>query len=298
MRILITGSSGFVGKHVIEELIYDNVLLTPSSNHLNLLDPLSVHSYFKHNDIDAVVHLAATVAGLPGNIGNQGLFMYNNLQMALNLFEHARTAGVSKVVNLGSVCGYHDIGPKPFKEENFWKGLPHESNRGYGMAKRASIMLGIEYARQYGMNITNLVPINLVGEGDTSDHVCMDLIRKFEESEGDEVDLWGSGFATREFCYAGDLAKAISLSLNKETGAWPINIGTGKEISIRDLAKLIKDVGRYDSRIAWDVSKPEGQASRCLDISRAKDTLGWEPQTSLREALAKTIVWYRMERNV
>ncbi len=325
MRVLVTGSEGFVGRHVVKELEDNHELLTPSRESLDLIvqEASSLGTYFSIQKINAIVHLAATVAGLPGNIGNQGLFMYNNLQMALNVFEGARLAGVKKVVNLGSVCGYHDVGPKPFQEVNYWHGLPHESNRGYGMAKRASIMLGIEYARQYGMDVTNLVPINLVGEYDQSDHVVIDLIKKFESAEFISAEglydlachgvdakpepleyyrqfegiapvrLWGAGTATREFCYVGDLARAIAISLEKSTDAWPINIGTGKEISIKDLAMLIKKVGGYHSEITWDTTKPEGQSSRCLDIQRASDILRWSPRVTLEEAIRKTIHWYR-----
>lgn len=306
MRVLVTGSSGFVGRHVVKELEGDHELLTPSRMELDLLrmgdfEENGVSEYLNQQKPDAIVHLAATVAGLPGNLGNQGKFMYDNLQMALNIFEAARFADVKKVVNLGSVCGYHDIGPKPFKEENYWTGLPHESNRGYGMAKRASIMLGIEYARQYGLNVTNLIPINLVGEFDTSDHVIIDLIRKFENPsckmslDKPFVRLWGTGSATREFCYAGDLAEAIAISLETETDAWPINIGTGEEISIKQLAEMIKLIGQYNVHIWWDEDKPEGQASRCLDIARAKEVLGWSPKTTLQEAIRRTINWYRSE---
>lgn len=305
MRILITGANGFLGKHVVKELKDEHELLTPSRREFDLVDngaeyeyqPFDrVRRYLMINKIDAIIHLAATVAGLPGNIGNQGLFMYDNLQMALNIFEGARLANVNKIINLGSVCGYHDVGPKPFKEENYWLGLPHESNRGYGMAKRASIMLGIEYARQYNMDVTNLIPINLVGEYDQSDHVCIDLIRKFEQAHGDPVVLWGSGKATREFCYAGDAARAIGIALKRNTTAWPINIGTSQEISIEDLANLIKKLGNYSSNIIWDKSKPEGQNSRCLDITKAKNVLRWEPTTSLESALLKTIKWYKNEQ--
>lgn len=313
MRVYISGHSGFVGQHVIAALKDDHDLVMPGRDEVDLLHgtmhqpPLEdLACFLQSRKIDAVVHLAATVAGLPGNIGNQGLFMYDNLQMALNIFEAARLADVSKIINLGSVCGYHDVGPKPFQEDNFWLGLPHESNRGYGMAKRASIMLGVEYERQYKMDITNLIPINLVGEYDQSDHVVMDLIKKFEDPRyrledfdgvsthlKKYVELWGTGSATREFCYAGDLARAIAISLERKTGAWPINIGTGKEISIKDLAELIKKIGNYNIDIEWDSTKPEGQASRCLDITRARNILRWEPRVSLEDAIGRTIKWYR-----
>lgn len=327
MHILITGGkTGFVGKNLVEYLSKNTQykLFTPMRRDLDLLssydmdgeegagNPVkSILYYLDKNKIDTIIHLAATVAGLPGNIGNQGLFAYENCQMGLNIFEAARLANVKKIVNLATVCGYHDVGPKPFQEENFWNGLPHESNRGYGMAKRFLVMLGIEYERQYGMNITNLIPINLVGPYDTSNHVVMDLIRKFESPKIPSfeevprgfhaqpiVELWGTGNATREFCDVLDLCRAIEISLNKNTGAWPINIGTCKEITIKDLAELINKIGDYNVQIRWQPDKPEGQKSRCLDISRAKEILNWEPTISLEDSILRTIKWYRSTNKV
>jgi len=304
VRILVTGGHGFVGSHLLPKLQEEgHAVIAPTKDQIDLVHGDCLYGAVscladmcQYRDIEAIIHLAATVDGLPGNIGNQGKFMHDNLLMGVHVLEAARLAEVAKVVNLGSVCGYHSVGPKPFKEENYWTGLPHESNRGYGMAKRATIMMGIEYNRQYGMDVTNLVPINLVGEGDVSTHVCVDLIKKFEEAKNNDdgpVTLWGRGTATREFCYAGDLADAIVMAVGRDVGPWPINIGTGREISIADLANLIREIGGYKSHIIWDHSKPEGQGSRRLDISRAKELLGWEPKTSLREALKRTIEWNR-----
>lgn len=299
-NLLITGAYGFVGKHLIK-FIESNCtginILAPTKAKMNLLHRDAMLEYCYGSKIDAAIHLAATVAGLPGNIGNQGQFMYENLMMGLNFFESARKLKIPKIINLGTVCGYPDLTPRPFKEQDYWNGLPHESNRGYGIAKRSLIMLGIEYANQYKMNITNLVPINLVGEYDQSDHVVMDLIRKFEEAKGLPIILWGTGAATRELCYVGDLAHAIYLALSPavNTGPWPINIGSGQEVTIHELAYLIKDIGGYESTIIWDGSKPEGQKHRSLDISVARDLLNWHPATDLHTALDRTIQAYRSE---
>ena len=298
-NILITGGHGFVGTNLVNYFLSDlkHLLFIPTKSELNLLDGVdNIYNYLQFHQIDTIIHLAATVAGLPGNIGNQGLFMYESLQMGMNIFEAARKYKITKLINLSTVCGYHAIGPKPFKEENYWNGLPHESNRGYGMAKRTLVMLGIEYERQYGMNITNLIPINLVGPYDQSDHVIMDIIKKFESvkrSNDDKIILWCKGSATREFVDVLDLCRAINYSLNIKTDAWPINIGTGREISIYDLAYMIKRIGGYNVVIEWDDTKPEGQSSRQLDINKAKNILGWEPSIKLEDSIKRTIHWYK-----
>jgi len=300
MNILITGAYGFVGRHLCEYLekhLHDATLLMPTRHKMDLLYRHSMEDYCMGIKIDAAIHLAATVAGLPGNIGNQGHFFYENMMMGLNFFESCRIMKIPKIINLSSVCGYPDLTERPFKESDYWNGLPHESNRGYGIAKRSLVMLGIEYTNQYKMDITNLVPINLVGENDNSDHVVMDMIRKFELAEGQPVTFWGSGRGTRELLYVGDLVEAINLSLFKQTGPWPINIGSGEEITIKELASLIKALGDYKSEIVWDDTKPEGQHARCLDITRAKEVLGWLPKTKLVTAINRTIDAYRLGHN-
>lgn len=329
MRILITGSSGFVGKHVVRELENDHDLLTPDREELNLLslqpqywqEPqyrglIGDHSYpielvagsdriakwlFDHQ-VEAVVHLAATCGGIGINADNPGRFIYENLQMGINLLEGARLAGVKKVVNLGTVCAYPKFAPVPFKEEDIWNGYPEETNAPYGIAKKTIMEMGKAYSQQYGMDITNLVPVNMAGEWDNFDeyssHVIPALIKKFEspytyDDSHEFVLLWGTGLASREFLYAGDCARAIAIALEKNTGSEPINLGTGQEITICELAELVKRVGGYDSEIVWDDSKPDGQPRRCLDITRAREVLGWEPKVDLEETVRRSIEWYK-----
>jgi len=334
VRVLVTGSSGFVGQHVRRELEKrDHELLTPSSQELNLLTGhkdvcFNTQDLIKldliNHKVDAIVHLAATCGGIGINADNPGRFIYENLQMGINILEAARLAGVSKVVNLGSVCAYPKFTQVPFKEEDLWNGYPEETNAPYGIAKKTIIELGIAYARQYGMNVTNLLPANMAGEWDNFDqyssHVIPALVAKFEDphyrgfvtKDGQEyrgimidsneipvhpfVTLWGTGSASREFLYAGDCARAIAIALEKDTGPQPINLGTGQEITIRELANLVKRVGEYDAEITWDNTKPDGQPRRALDVSRAKSVLRWEATTSLEETVKRTIRWYREQQ--
>lgn len=333
-NVLITGANGFVGQHLKRELrgVYD--LFTPSSQDLDVLSDRwtigsssvrnGVETYMLTNRIEAVVHLAATCGGIGINKDNPGRFIHQNLQMGINVIEAARRARVKKVVNLGSVCSYPKFTPVPFQESELWNGYPEETNAPYGIAKRTLMAMGSAYREQYGMDVTNLVPVNMYGEHDDFDlyssHVIPALIRKFEEpyhrqyenKDGERfagvmmgdmpdditplypfVSLWGTGSASREFMHAEDCARAIAAALEKDVGSEPINIGTGSEITILDLAEKIKTVGGYDAEIVWDDTKPDGQPRRCLDISRAKSMLRWEPRIDLDEGLERTIRWYR-----
>jgi GDP-L-fucose synthase len=313
-RILITGASGFLGKHVVKELKNDHDLFTPTSRKLNLLDATrlmcdccledtavdTIVSFLLNNKIDAIIHLAATCGGIGINKDNPGKFIYENLQMGINILEAARLAKVKKFINLGTVCSYPKFAPIPFVEETIWNGYPEETNAPYGIAKKTIMEMAIAYSRQYDMNVTNLVPVNMAGEWDNFDeyssHVIPALINKFETSrDNNTVELWGTGSASREFLYAGDCARAIGIALEKNTGAQPINLGTGQEITICNLAELIKRIGGYNANIIWDKTKPDGQPRRCLDVTRAKNILRWEATTSLKELIGKTINWYRNE---
>jgi nucleoside-diphosphate-sugar epimerase len=318
MKILVTGGNGFVGKHVVAALIENgHVVETPRHFDLDLVRPGITHvnhhdnpdrsyvatgashiaEYMHWKKVEGVVHLAAICGGIGINKDNPGKFMYENLQMGLNVIEACRLAGnIKKLVNLSTVCSYPKNTPVPFRESDLWNGYPEETNAPYGIAKKAVMELGIAYNKQYGLNVTNLVPVNMAGEYDHFDlyssHVLPALIRKFEEAK-DVVTLWGTGSASREFLYAGDCARAIAVAVEKDTGPQPINLGTGQEITIKELAETVKQIGGYSAAIVWDHSKPDGQPRRCLDVSRAKNVLRWEATTSIQDTVSKTIKWYR-----
>lgn len=337
MRILVTGGNGFLGRHVVPALeSCGHKLITPSRSSFDLLkqDATAIASYLIINNVDAVVHLAATCGGIGINKDNPGKFIYENLQMGISVLEGARLAKIKKVVLMGTVCMYPKFTPVPFKEEDIWYGYPEETNAPYGIAKKSVLEMGRAYHKQYGMDVTSLVPVNMAGEYDNFDdntsHVIPAIIKKFENprratrrqpckcqchapgsqmmhiiaccgkdglvrgtEQFNAIELWGTGSASREFLYSGDCARAVAISLEKNTGPDPINLGTGREITIAALADLIKQIGEYDSVVTWDHSKPDGQPRRSLDVSRAKERLGWEATTSLEETIRKSIEWYR-----
>lgn len=323
MKVLITGGNGFVGKtlvHILQE--HGHTVLAPTRQELNLLIPtvwipddnsgrvFSGSSALAFSIVqakcDIIVHLAGNVGGIGYNQDNQGKLGYENLQMGLHVLEGARLAHVQKVIMLGTTCSY-PLHPKtiPFVEKELFDGMPESTNSGYGIAKRTLIKLGIEYAHQYGMNITNLIPTNMYGPHDHFEdhksHVIPAIIKKFQEADSVGgcctacycVKLWGTGNSSRDFLYVEDCAKAIALSLEKNTGPEPINLGRGKEVTIKALAELIKEISDSPAEIYWDETKPDGQPRRSLDITRAQTILGWQPLVSLEDGLRKTIDWYR-----
>lgn len=305
-KIYISGANGFLGHHVKNEFKkYDVEILTPNSSQLNILDFDTLCLYLEKNKPDSILHMGAICGGILANKNSPADFLTKNLQMGINIFEAAKIYGIKKVYTLGSICEYPMYCPTPFKEDNIWTGFPEKSNSGYGISKRVLMLMGITYRQQYGIGGAHLLPVNMYGIQDHFDlinsHVIPALINKFItaiKTNKPIVECWGSGTASREFLFAEDcskaIVKAVIMKLNTEL---PINIGTGKEIFIKDLAYLIKELTGYTGEIVFTGEVSDGQPRRMLDVSRAKELLGWESTTELRDGLKQTIEWYRKSIN-
>jgi GDP-L-fucose synthase len=297
MRTLVTGGGGFLGSHLVERLRADGVdPFVARRSDYDLTREADAGRLFDDAKPELVFHLAAEVGGIGANRANPGRYWYANLMMGAHVLEEARRHGVGKVVVAGTVCAYPKFTPVPFHEDDLWNGFPEETNAPYGVAKK-SILVGAQaYREQYGLNAIFLLPANLYGPRDnfhaTNAHVIPDLIRKMVESN-DEVVLWGDGSPTREFLYVDDAVEGLVLAAERYDGAEPVNLGTGTEISIRELAELIAELTGFEGEIVWDTSMPNGQPRRSLDISRARQLFGFEARTPLREGLERTISWYR-----
>ncbi|HWS49289.1 MAG TPA: GDP-L-fucose synthase [Candidatus Methanoperedens sp.] len=299
-KILLTGGNGFLGKFVKDELIksgYDQKnIYSPSSNDLDLRIMENCHKAIK--DIDIVIHLAAKVGGIGLNQEIPGELFYDNLIMGIQLMEASRLAGVKKFVALGTVCSYPKFSPIPFNEDNLWNGYPEETNAPYGLAKKMLLVQAQAYRQQYAFNAIYLLPVNLYGPGDNFDpkssHVIPALIKKSLEAKKNKTDMivWGSGQASREFLFVEDAAKAIILATQKYNGSNPINIGSGKEITIKNLVEKINKITGFTGKVIWDTSKPDGQPRRCLDTSKAIKEFGFKAETNFDIGLKKTIDWY------
>lgn len=302
MNILITGAKGFVGKRLYQELSYNpnyNIFSQFDENEYNLTYRDDVDYLFSIAEPDIVIHLAARVGGIGANAENPGLFMRDNLEMGINVINAALDYGVEKFIMTGTVCMYPKYTAVPFKEEDIWNGYPEETNAPYGIAKKALMELCIAYNKQYKFNAVNLVPVNMYGPGDSFDpsksHVIPAIILKVYKALihcEPFITIWGTGNATREFLYVDDFIQAVKLAIEKEPGPQPINIGVGKEISISYLADRICNKMCYLGKIRYDDTKPDGQPRRCLDISRAKSVLGYEPQMDLDMGLNYTVEWF------
>jgi len=299
-RIVVTGGAGFLGSHVVGRLCERGVEpFVPRSRDYDLRSQTGIARLLSDARPELIIHLAAVVGGIGRNQSNPGKFFYDNLIMGALLIEAARRAGVSKFVCVGTVCAYPKHTPVPFRESDLWNGFPEETNAPYGLAKKALMVQLQAYREQYGFNGVYLLPVNLYGPRDDFDpeasHVIPALIRKCVEARRrDEpvVTCWGTGQPTREFLYVEDCAEAILLAAESYDGAEPINLGTGREISIRDLALLIAELTGYRGELAWDATRPDGQPRRCLDLTRARQRLGFTAPTTLEAGLARTISWY------
>jgi GDP-L-fucose synthase len=297
MRVVVTGGSGFLGSHLVERLeAAGDEVVVPRSSDYDLRREADVERLFADARPEVVYHLAALAGGIGANRAQPGRFWYENLLMGAYVLEQSRVAGVAKVVTLGTICEYPKLAPVPFREDDLWNGYPEETNAPYGIAKKTHLVGGQAYRAQYGLNVIHLLPVNLYGPRDNFDletsHVIPALIRKMEENP-ERIVLWGDGSPTREFLYVEDCAQGIALAGERYDGAEPVNLGSGQEIAIRDLAELVAGVTGFEGEIEWDTSQPNGQPRRRLDVSRARELFGWEARTPLRDGLERTLAWYR-----
>ena len=300
-KIVVTGGTGFLGRHVCDELARAAAKVEPVGRaRYDLRRRAEIDRMLADIRPDAVVHLAAVVGGIGANRAHPGQFLYENAIMGLELLEACRVAGVAKTVVAGTVCAYPKHTPVPFREEHLWDGYPEETNAPYGLAKKLLLAQAQAYRAEYGMNAIYLLPVNLYGPGDNFDletsHVIPAMIRKFAEARAAVaplVTLWGDGSPTREFLYVEDAARAFRLALERYDGPEPINLGSGEEISIKDLAALVAEATRYQGEVLWDSTKPNGQPRRCLDTSRAADRLGFSTVMKLPEGVEATTRWYQ-----
>jgi len=308
MRILLTGGTGFLGQNIQESLgqfmNQDYSLSVMGSSVYDLRCQHACRKMMQYHNPDVIVHAAGSVGGIGANQENPGKFMYENLIMGTNLIERARIEKIPKFILLGTVCAYPKHTPVPFAEESLWDGYPEETNAPYGIAKKTLMRLLQAYGEQYGMRGANLIPVNMYGPHDhfnlTSSHVIPALILKFYNAmrNGEnEINIWGTGKASREFLYAPDCVEAIARAIETEVDLNPINIGTGKEITINDLVYEIGEQMGWDGVVNWQTDKPDGQPRRCLDTNRAKKLLDFEAKTSLKTGLKQTIEWFLNDNN-
>lgn len=301
-KITVTGGAGFLGSFVCEELRRRGAqdIFIPRSRDYDLISPGNCERLLEDTRPDVLIHLAAVCGGIGANMKEPGRFFYANAMMGISLLEAARKAGTKKVVIIGTICAYPKFTPVPFREEDLWNGYPEETNAPYGLAKKMLLVQAQAYRQQYGCNFIYLLPVNLYGPRDNFDlessHVIPALIRKMEEARQagrDEITLWGTGSASREFLYAADAAEGICLAAEKYDGADPVNLGASREITIRDLAELVRKATGFTGAIRWDSSKPDGQPRRALDTSKAEKLFGFRARTTLEEGIAKTVEWWR-----
>jgi GDP-L-fucose synthase len=301
VRVLITGGGGFLGSHLVERVRGEGLdPFVARRRDYDLTNAAAVERLFDDAKPDLVIHLAAEVGGIGANRDNPGRYWYSNLMMGAHVLEQSRASAVRKLVLLGTICSYPKFAPIPFREEDLWNGYPEETNAPYGVAKKALLVGAQGYREQYQLDSVFLLPVNLYGPGDNFDletsHVIPALIRKMvsaQERGEPEVVLWGDGSPTREFLYVEDCAEGIWRAAQHYEGAEPVNLGTGEEISIRELAELTAELTGYEGTVVWDTTKPNGQPRRQLDVSRADELFGFRASTPFRAGLERTIAWYR-----
>ncbi len=304
-RICVTGGAGFLGTHLIANLRQRGAkdIFIPKIEQYDLVDRDAIARLLTDSNPDVIIHLAAHVGGIGANREHPAEFFYDNLMMGVQLMHQAYERGVEKFVAIGTVCAYPKFTPIPFKEDDLWIGYPEETNAPYGLAKKMLLVQSQAYRDQYGYNSIFLLPVNLYGPGDNfnprSSHVIPALIRKCveaKENNEDHIVVWGDGSPTREFIYVKDAAEGIALAAERYNESEPVNIGSGFEISIKDLVEKIAKMTGFEGDLVWDTSKPNGQPRRALDVSRAKEKFGFEAKTDFDEGLQNTIDWYLANR--
>lgn len=301
--VVVTGGAGFLGSFLVPMLEERGAeIVIPRRRDYDLTEQADTRRLFIAAKPDIVIHLAAEVGGIGANRGNPGRFFYANMAMGLNMIEESRRSDLTKFVQVGTVCAYPKFTPVPFREEELWNGYPEETNAPYGIAKKSLLVMLQGYREQYGLNGIYLLPVNLYGPRDNFDlessHVIPALIRKFiaARDEGrDEVEVWGTGAASREFLYVEDAARAILMATEQYDGPEPVNVGAGREVTIRELIETIGKLTGYTGSIVWDTTKPDGQPRRMLETSRARDWFGFEADVELEDGLATTIAWWETE---
>jgi GDP-L-fucose synthase len=300
-KICVTGGGGMLGRHVVDCLRargLTDIFIVRRADY-DLVRGDDIERLYREVNPQVLIHLAAVVGGIGANSRNPGLYFYANLMMGAQLIEGARLHGVEKFVQIGTVCSYPKFTPAPFREEDLWNGYPEETNAPYGIAKKALLVQAQAYREQYGLNAIYLMPVNLYGPGDNfnpeTSHVIPALIKKFVEAKergASAVEVWGTGRATREFLYVRDAAEGIVLAAENYNGAEPVNLGSGREISIRELALMIAAIVGFDGEIKWDATKPDGQPRRLLDVTRAAGLFDFHAHTDFDKGLRQTIEWY------
>ena len=303
-RIVVTGGAGFLGRAVCQRLqaLGASDVLIPRRAGFDLTTVAGVERLYTEMRPQIVLHLAAEVGGIGANMMNPGRYFYANMAMAMHLIEGAKRYGVEKFLQTGTICAYPKFTPVPFQEENLWNGYPEETNAPYGIAKKAAMVMLDAYRIQYGLKSAYVLPVNLYGPHDNFDlqtsHVIPALIRKCVEAQRARalhIECWGNGSASREFLYVDDAADGLVRAAEVMNVPEPINLGTGNEITIRNLVELIAKLCDFHGEIRWDITKPDGQPRRCLDTRRAQERLGWQAKVGFEDGLKRTIEWYRKQ---